>query len=280
MSGETLPLDRILEGVLLASSTPLALDRLELLFDERERPSRGELRAALGVLERRLAGSALTLLESASGFRLCIEAELSPWVSRLWEERPQRYSRALLETLALIVYRQPVTRGDIEEVRGVTISASIMRTLLERGWIRVIGHRDVPGRPAVYASTRTFLDDFGLKTLDELPPMSELAERFGDEPDLFEEEDGAARAAREATASLLLAADLGGQEDEDEDGESVRRALEDPLPQVSTLDFGRLNERLDERVRQREQRQGQESASSSERDTSEASDDERSFNDE
>ncbi|MDR5904724.1 SMC-Scp complex subunit ScpB [Franzmannia qiaohouensis] len=168
------PLDEILEAALLAAGEPLSPERLEALFDDHERPPRSELRAALARLGERLDQGALELIETASGFQLRIRSRLSPWVSRLWDERPQRYSRALLETLALIAYRQPVTRGDIEEVRGVAVSSSIMRTLAERGWIRVVGQRDVPGRPSVYATTRQFLDDFGLKTLDALPPMHEL----------------------------------------------------------------------------------------------------------
>ncbi|ATJ84034.1 SMC-Scp complex subunit ScpB [Halomonas beimenensis] len=174
-------LDEILEAALLAAGEPLSLDRLEALFDDHERPPRRALREALGRVEVRHERGAMELLETASGYQLRIRPRLSPWVSRLWDERPQRYSRALLETLALIAYRQPVTRGDIEEVRGVTVSGSIMRTLVERGWVRVVGHRDVPGRPAVYATTRAFLDDFGLKTLDELPPMHELKDF--DEPE-------------------------------------------------------------------------------------------------
>ncbi|MBB3230241.1 SMC-Scp complex subunit ScpB [Halomonas stenophila] len=167
-------LDEILEAALLAAGEPLSLERLDALFDDHERPPRRALREALGRVELRHERGAMELLETASGYQLRIRPRLSPWVSRLWDERPQRYSRALLETLALIAYRQPVTRGDIEEVRGVTVSGSIMRTLVDRGWVRVVGHRDVPGRPAVYATTRAFLDDFGLKTLDELPPMHEL----------------------------------------------------------------------------------------------------------
>ncbi|HSH48380.1 MAG TPA: SMC-Scp complex subunit ScpB [Halomonas sp.] len=167
-------LDEIVEAALLAADEPLSLERIEVLFDDHERPPRRDLREALARVAARHRDGAMELLETASGFQLRIRPRLSPWVSRLWDERPQRYSRALLETLALIAYRQPVTRGDIEEVRGVAVSGSIMRTLLERGWVRVVGHRDVPGRPAVYATTRGFLDDFGLKTLDELPPMHEL----------------------------------------------------------------------------------------------------------
>lgn len=180
MSEAGTTLDDIIEAALLAAGEPLSVERLETLFAEAERPARGELRLALSRLNERHAGGALELVESASGHQLRIRPRLSPWVSRLWDERPARYSRALLETLALIAYRQPVTRGDIEEVRGVSVSSSIMRTLGERGWTRIVGHRDVPGRPAVYATTRSFLDDFGLKTLDALPPMHALV---GDDPE-------------------------------------------------------------------------------------------------
>ncbi|WP_417329463.1 SMC-Scp complex subunit ScpB [Halomonas cupida] len=167
-------LDDIIEAALLAAGEPVGLDRLEVLFDDHERPPRKALREAIERLAERHVRGAMELIETASGYQLRIRPRLANWVSRLWDERPQRYSRALLETLALIAYRQPVTRGDIEDVRGVAVSGSIMRTLLDRGWVRVVGHRDVPGRPAVYATTRSFLDDFGLKTLDELPPMHEL----------------------------------------------------------------------------------------------------------
>ena len=176
MSLRYVPLDQIIEAALLAAGEPLTLERLAGLFDEYSSPTSPALREALGKLEARHPAdkSALELIETASGWRLRVRQQYSPWVSRLWEERPQRYSRALLETLALVAYRQPVTRGDIEQVRGVTVSSSIMRTLVERGWVRVVGHRDVPGRPAVFATTRQFLDDFGLKTLEELPPVHEL----------------------------------------------------------------------------------------------------------
>ncbi|MDI4659437.1 MULTISPECIES: SMC-Scp complex subunit ScpB [Cobetia] len=176
MSLRDVPLDQIIEAALLAAGEPLTLERLAGLFDEYSSPTKPALREALSKLEARHPAdkSALELIETASGWRLRVRQQYSPWVSRLWEERPQRYSRALLETLALVAYRQPVTRGDIEQVRGVTVSSSIMRTLVERGWVRVVGHRDVPGRPAVFATTRQFLDDFGLKTLEELPPVHEL----------------------------------------------------------------------------------------------------------
>ncbi|MGY4878519.1 SMC-Scp complex subunit ScpB [Vreelandella aquamarina] len=183
MTDAATTLDDILEAALLAAGEPLALERLETLFREAECPSRTDFRQSLSRLGEKHASGALELLETASGYQLRIRPRLSPWVSRLWDERPQRYSRALLETLALIAYRQPVTRGDIEEVRGVAVSSTIMRTLMERGWIRVVGHRDVPGRPAVFATTRSFLDDFGLKTLDALPPMHALVAESEEAPD-------------------------------------------------------------------------------------------------
>jgi segregation and condensation protein B len=220
-------LDEILEAALLAAGEPLGLDRLEGLFDDHERPPRRALREALARLGIRHERGAMELLETASGFQLRIRPRLSPWVSRLWDERPQRYSRALLETLALIAYRQPVTRGDIEEVRGVTVSGSIMRTLLERGWVRVVGHRDVPGRPAVYATTRSFLDDFGLKTLDELPPMHEL--KAFEEPGLMRElEDEAPPPAQH---------DLLAQADE-APGEAAEAAGQDEIPPEEPAEAG------------------------------------------
>lgn len=166
----------IVEGALLAAGQPLPLERLEGLFDEHERPARDELRSALRTLADACVGRGVELVEVASGWRYQVREELAQWVGRLWEERPVRYSRALLETLALIAYRQPMTRAEIEEVRGVTVSSSIIKTLLEREWIRVVGHREVPGRPALYATTKRFLDYFNLKGLDDLPPLTELRE--------------------------------------------------------------------------------------------------------
>jgi len=167
-------LKRILEGALLAAGEPLSLERLGQLFVDSERPVNAELRTALKELATDFEGRGFELKEVASGWRFQVRDDLSEWVGRLWEEKPARYSRALLETLALVAFRQPVTRGEIEEVRGVSVSSNIIRTLLEREWVRVVGHRDVPGRPAMYATTKTFLDYFNLKTLDELPALSEI----------------------------------------------------------------------------------------------------------
>ena len=169
---------QILEAALLASGEPISIDRMISLFETGQLPkdtSRQALRNALQEIESALEGHAYELKLVSSGYRFQIRQDFSVWVSRLWAERPPRYSRALMETLALIVYRQPVTRGDIEQVRGVSVSQNIMRTLLERGWIRVVGQREVPGRPSLYGTTRTFLDYFSLKNLDELPPMEEIS---------------------------------------------------------------------------------------------------------
>lgn len=159
---------------MLAAGQALSVERLLMLFPDDARPTRDDLRAALGELEHDLTPRGIELKEVASGWRLQVKAELSPWISRLWEERPQRYSRALLETLVLIAYRQPITRAEIEDIRGVAVSSHIIKTLQEREWIRVIGHREVPGRPALFGTTRQFLDYFNLKGLDELPPLSEV----------------------------------------------------------------------------------------------------------
>ncbi|HBP6462292.1 TPA: SMC-Scp complex subunit ScpB [Pseudomonas aeruginosa] len=166
----------LLEGILLAAGKPLSLERLAELFDEAERPEPGQFRDALAILALSCTGRAFELKEVASGYRLQIRERFSPWVGRLWEERPQRYSRALLETLVLIAYRQPITRGEIEEIRGVAVNTQIVKTLMEREWIRIVGYREVPGRPAMLATTKAFLDYFNLKSLDELPPLSALRE--------------------------------------------------------------------------------------------------------
>ena len=165
---------QILEGALLAAGRPLTVAQLAELFEERERPDNSAIREALAEVAARCEERGFELREVASGFRFQVRQNLSPWVARLWNEKPQRYSRALLETLSLIAYRQPITRGEIEEVRGVAVSSNIVRTLHEREWIRVVGHRDVPGRPAMYATTRQFLDYFNLKSLDQLPALAEI----------------------------------------------------------------------------------------------------------
>lgn len=164
------------EAALLAAGRPLSVQQLQDLFDGRSTPDKSQIRQAIAELEEDYADRGLTVGEVASGFRLQIKASMAERLQKLWEERPPRYSRALFETLALVAYRQPITRGEIEEVRGVSVSTNIIRSLLEREWIRVVGHRDVPGRPAMFGTTRQFLDYFGLKKLDDLPPLADLAD--------------------------------------------------------------------------------------------------------
>ena len=166
----------LLEAFLLASGKPQSLERLYELFEEAERPEPPVFKKALDVLRKSCDGRAFELVEVASGYRLQIREKFAPWVGRLWEERPQRYSRALLETMALIAYRQPITRGEIEDVRGVAVNSNIVKTLLEREWVRIVGYREVPGRPAMFATTKQFLDHFNLKNLDDLPPLAQLRE--------------------------------------------------------------------------------------------------------
>ncbi|MBI2380498.1 MAG: SMC-Scp complex subunit ScpB [Gammaproteobacteria bacterium] len=171
---ENSQLKRILEGAILAAGRSLSVEVMLELFEEGERPPVTEIRAALKALQAECEGRGIELKETASGYRYQAREELAPWLVKLWEERPARYSRATLETLALIAYRQPITRAEIEEVRGVTVSSNIVKSLLEREWIRVVGHRDVPGRPALFATTRHFLDYFNLKSLDQLPSLMEI----------------------------------------------------------------------------------------------------------
>ena len=164
----------IVEAAIFAADGPLDRDALLLLFDEQERPERADLSRSLEQISEDYAERGIELKEVASGFRFQVRKDLGPWVSRLWQEKPPRYSRAILETLALVAYRQPITRGEIEEIRGVSVSSHIIKSLLERSWVRVVGHRDVPGRPAMFATTRQFLDYFDLKSLEDLPPLSEI----------------------------------------------------------------------------------------------------------
>lgn len=167
-------LKNIVEAALLAAGHALKIDDLMALFDLDQRPGKEQLQLALDQLQGEYEGRGISLMQVSSGYRIQVKSDLAPWISRLWEERPQKYSRALLETLGLIAYRQPITRAEIEDVRGVSVSSSIMKTLMEREWVRIVGHRDVPGRPAMYATARDFLDDFNLKGLEDLPSLAEL----------------------------------------------------------------------------------------------------------
>lgn len=164
----------VIEAALLAAGRPLNLDQLRGLFGDDHPPEKAEIRQAIEALEADYEARGIAVAEVASGFRIQVRGAMTPWLAKLWEERPPRYSRALMETLAIVAYRQPVTRGDVEQIRGVAVTTNIMRTLLERGWIKVVGYRDVPGKPAMYGTTREFLDYFGLRQLDDLPPLSEI----------------------------------------------------------------------------------------------------------
>ena len=177
-------LKNIVEAALLAAQQPLTLPMLAALFADEEAVSHADLAQALAALQNDCGGRGVELVEVASGFRYQVREDVHPWVARLWSERQTRYSRALLETLALIAYRQPITRGEIEQIRGVSVASSIMRTLEEREWIRVVGYRDVPGKPALFGTTRNFLDYFNLKSLDQLPTLAEIRDLEDIEPQL------------------------------------------------------------------------------------------------
>ena len=175
---------KIIEGALLAAGKPLDIPRLESLFDEDERPPRDQIQAALEEIDSDCRERGFELKQVASGYRFQVRQELASWINRLWEEKPKRYSRAMLETLSLIAYRQPLTRGDIELVRGVAVSSDIIKTLQERDWVRVVGYRDVPGKPALYATTKQFLDYFNLKSLEHLPALGDIKDLSELDPEL------------------------------------------------------------------------------------------------
>ncbi len=177
----------IVEAALLASSLPMTTHQLGDLFNDGDQVGHEQIAKALEALASDCEGRGVELKEVASGFRYQVRQDVHPWISRMWTERPSRYSRALLETLALIAYRQPITRPEIEQIRGVVVSSNIIKTMEEREWIRVVGHRDVPGRPALFGTTRAFLDYFNLKSLDQLPPLSEI--RDMEDPQLRFEPD-------------------------------------------------------------------------------------------
>lgn len=207
---------RIVEAALLAASQPLTVAQLNALFTLDEPAPEGGVARALEALQSECEGRGIELVEVASGWRYQVRADVHPWVARLWTERQTKYTRATLETLALIAYRQPITRGEIEQVRGVATSSNIIKALEEREWIRVVGHRDMPGKPELLGTTRAFLDYFGLKRLDELPPLSELKD-FGElEPQLRLEPE-----AKDGEGDAMpvgdIAADTGADTPIDED---------------------------------------------------------------
>jgi len=225
MSDQTL--SSVLEAVLLAAGRPVTVEQMLELFEEQQRPSVEEIREALADLAARCGDRACELREVSSGWRLQVRPQYADVVSRLWQERPTRYSRALLETLALIAYRQPITRGEIESIRGVTVASTIMRTLHERNWVRVVGHREVPGRPELLGTTREFLDYFGLKSLDDMPTLAELRD-LDDIKVQLEFPGGADEVEASEAPALPATLDAGGDvepatddvaADEDEEGD-------------------------------------------------------------
>ena len=243
---------QILEGALMVAGEALSIQRLSQLFDEFDRPANTDLREALDEVGRRCEGRGYELVQVATGYRFQVRQNLSTWVGRLWQERPPRYSRALLETLSLIAYRQPITRGEIEEIRGVAVSTNIMKTLQERDWVRIVGHRDVPGRPAMYATTRQFLDYFNLKSLEDLPPLAEIKDLENLSGDLPLEVLSAeiSEADTEAdTATKMAAQSAEADDDLSADSASEDEILADTVPenQVSDRD-GAPNEILDQSV--------------------------------
>ena len=194
-------LKNIIEAILLSAEKPLKVNQIEILFaGDNDAPTRDEIRKVLAELQEDYKERGFDLIQVASGYRIQVKQDYSQWVGRLWEEKPARYSRALLETIALIAYRQPITRGEIEEVRGVSVSSNIIKTLMEREWIKVLGHKDVPGKPALYGTSKEFLDYFNLKSLDELPTLAEIKDldQIHQELDL---EGSDAEAANEATVN-------------------------------------------------------------------------------
>lgn len=218
MSPESLK--HIIEAALLAAGRPLQVDDiLELFEGGGDAPERRGIQDALAKLSEDWEGRALELVEVSSGFRLQVRKEFSLWMGRLWAERAPKYSRALLETLALIAYRQPITRGEIEDVRGVSVSPNIIRTLLEREWIRVVGRREVPGRPELFGTTKLFLDDFGLKALDDMPTLAEIRDLDRYPEDLFSAAPGPAPVvlAVDAAAEVL---DIGAARTGETNGEA------------------------------------------------------------
>jgi segregation and condensation protein B len=234
----------LLEAFLLASGKPQLLERLFELFEEAERPAPAVFKKALTHLGKSCDGRAFELVEVASGYRLQVREKYAPWVGRLWEERPQRYSRAMLETLALIAYRQPITRGEIEDVRGVAVNSHIVKTLLEREWIRVVGHRDVPGKPAMFATTKAFLDHFNLKSLDELPPLAALRE-LEPEPVLAFDDEAPVSQDLQARADLALADEPAVEAGEETSFSSLLAEL-DSMELGLKTDFDDLPEQDDE----------------------------------
>jgi len=215
MSIENEKIKNIIEAALFAADNPLSIDKMLALFDVEEQPERADIKEVLESIEEEYEKRGIELKLVSSGYRFQVRQQFSPWVSKLWEEKPPRYTKALLETLALITYRQPITRAEIEDVRGVAVSSNIIKTLQERDWIKMVGHRDVPGRPALFATTKTFLDYFNMKSMDELPTLAEIKELHKIPDNLGQGAD----ANSDLPTGSNLNLDLNNEEDQDIDAE-------------------------------------------------------------
>ena len=221
-------LKNILEAVLMATDKPMTVQQLDAIFNgDEDRPTRDEIRKGLHELADDYTDRGFELKQVASGFRIQVKQGFSEWVGRLWEEKPARYTRALLETMSLIAYRQPITRGEIEEVRGVSVSSNIIRTLQEREWIKVLGHKDVPGKPALYGTSREFLDYFNLKSLDELPSLAEIKDLDKAYPELALVDHHADASDSETGSETELAETDSGAEITDNESQEVAEMNED-----------------------------------------------------
>ncbi len=233
-----------IEAALLAAGRPLNVEQIQKLFDGRMTPERSEIRQAVTTLNEEYEGRGILISEVASGFRVQVRSGMADQLQKLWEERPPRYSRAMFETLALVAYRQPITRGEIEEIRGVSVSSNIVRTLLEREWVRIVGHRDVPGRPEMFGTTKFFLDYFGLKKLDDLPPLADLSdwESLRVQLNLPEVEEGAGEGDSEGTDLPVLYPEIPAEEADDSSDESEAvpeessEVPEDNIPELIPVD--------------------------------------------
>ena len=234
----------IIEAALMVSTKPLSIASILNLFESEQtlEPERNDIRAALEELQQDYLGRGIELAEIASGFSVQARDEYAPWVNHLFDERPPRYSRALLETLAIIAYRQPITRGEIEEIRGVSVSGTIIKTLFEREWIKGVGHRDVPGKPELLVSTKAFLDYFNLKKLSDLPALADIKDFDSINPDLFEALEGEAKSAAEKEKDDTKNVDVEDEDSINSEPETIEESAEEILDEVATEDDEELVE--------------------------------------
>jgi segregation and condensation protein B len=228
----------IIEAALMVSTKPLSIASILSLFESEQslQPERNDIRAALEELQQDYSGRGIELAEIASGFRVQARDEFAPWVNHLFDERPPRYSRALLETLAIIAYRQPITRGEIEEIRGVSVSGTIIKTLFEREWIKGVGHRDVPGKPELLVSTKAFLDYFNLKKLSDLPALADIKDFDSINPDLFEALEGEAKSAAEKEKDDINNVDIADDGSINSEPEAIEASAAEIPDEVATED--------------------------------------------